>query len=85
MNNRIRSFISLAMLAAFVDQAHAQSPPAPDAIKTIGSCVAIQTNVMTVETPLGLRAEGSCEASQGDTRGCTKRTKQARRFSAGSS
>jgi hypothetical protein len=71
MKNWISRFVSLAMLAAFVDQTHAQSPPVPDAIKTIGSCVAIQTNVTTVEMSLGLRAEGSCEAPQGDTRGCT--------------
>jgi hypothetical protein len=69
MNMWISRLASLAMLVAFVDEMHAQ--PVPDAIKTIGTCVAIQTNVTTVVTPLGLRATGSCEAPQGDTRTCT--------------
>jgi len=70
MNKWTSRFASLAMLVALVDQAHAQSRPA-DAIKTIGSCVAIQSKVTTLEMPLELRAEGSCEAPQGDTRTCT--------------
>jgi hypothetical protein len=65
----VSGFAAFATVIAFAGQTHAQSRP--DAIKTIGSCVAIQTNVTTVETPLGLRAEGSCEAPHGDTRGCT--------------
>jgi len=71
MSKWISSFVSLATLVAFVDLAQAQSRPAPEAFKTIGSCVAIQTNVTTVESPLDLRAEGSCEAPQADTRTCT--------------
>ena len=67
----ISRLASLAMLVAFLDQTHAQSRPESDAIRTIGSCVAIQTKVTTVETPVGLRASGSCEAPQGDTRTCT--------------
>jgi hypothetical protein len=64
MDNWITPFASLALLAACVDQAPAQSQPAPSAIKTIGTCVAIQTNATTVETPIALRAVGSCEISE---------------------
>ena len=39
---------------------------------TIGSCVVVQTTVRTVETPIDLRAVGSCEAGgDGGTRDCT--------------
>ena len=62
---------SLALLAAFVDQAPAQSRPAADAIKTIGTCVAIQTSATTIETPIGLRAVGSCETAAEGTPNCT--------------
>jgi len=71
MSNCVSVFAALAMMIAFVGQTHAQSRPAPDAIKAIGTCVAIQTNVTTVESHFDLRAEGSCEAPQGDTRTCT--------------
>ena len=42
MNIWSNSFLRLALLAACVEQAPAQVQP-PDAIKPIGSCVAIQT------------------------------------------
>jgi hypothetical protein len=64
MNNWIRPFASLALLAACVDQAPAQSQAARNASKTIGTCVAIQTNATTIETPIALRAVGSCETSE---------------------
>jgi hypothetical protein len=61
----------LGLLAGFLDQACAQAQPA-DAIKTIGSCVVIQTNATTVEMPIGLQAVGSCAIAEGgDTRSCT--------------
>ena len=62
--NDVTSLLAaLVLLAAFADQARAQAQKEPNAIETIGTCVAIQTNVTTVETPIGLQAEGSCEAS----------------------
>ena len=64
--NALTSLLAaLALLTTFVEQTHAQSRPALDAVETIGSCVAIQTNVTTVETPTGLQAVGSCETAQG--------------------
>jgi hypothetical protein len=48
-----------------------QSGPASDAIKTIGTCVATQTSATTVETPVGLRAVGSCETAAEGTPNCT--------------
>ena len=71
MNNWTTPLTSLALLAALVEQASAQSRPAPSAIRTIGTCVAIQTNGNTVETPIGLRAVGSCETAEGGTRNCS--------------
>jgi len=65
------SLLASLALAALVDPARAQSPPTSEAVKTIGTCVVIQTSVTTVEAPFGLRAEGSCEAPQGDARSCT--------------
>ena len=63
--------VSLALLSALADRADAQSPPAADAIKTIGTCVVIQTNETMVETPYGLHAEGACVAPQANTPSCT--------------
>src|SRR4029077_17927261 len=34
-------------------------------LKVIGTCVVIQTKATTVETPIGLRAEGWCETAEG--------------------
>jgi len=61
---------SLPMPAVVVDHARAQPRSPADAPKTIGTCVAIQTTVTTSETPLGLRAEGSCESPRGQTQSC---------------
>ena len=71
MSNCTTPLASLALLAAFVDQVPAQSRPAPNTIKTIGTCVAIQTSATTVETPIGLRAVGSCETAAEGTPNCT--------------
>ena len=71
MNNRTTPLASLVLLVALVDQAPAQSRPQPSTIKTIGTCVAIQTSRTTVESPIGLRAAGSCETAEGDARSCT--------------
>ncbi len=62
MNSWTNRLALLALLGVGVDQAGAQSRP-PDAIKSVGTCVAIQTKATTVETPIGLRAEGSCAAT----------------------
>ena len=69
MSKFVSAFAAFATVIVFVGQTHAQSRP--DAIKTIGTCVVVQTNVTSVETPFDLRAEGSCEAPQGDARTCT--------------
>jgi hypothetical protein len=71
MNNRTTRLASLALLAALTDQAFAQSPPGPDGFRTIGTCVAIQTNASAVETPIALRAVGSCEAAAPGKPTCT--------------
>ena len=61
----------LALWVASVDQGLAQSQ-SPDAIKPIGTCVAIQTNGTIVDMPIGLRAEGSCQTAEGDgAQNCT--------------
>ena len=71
MNNWTARIASLALLVAFVDRAPAQSRPTPNAIKSIGTCVTVQTNATTVETPIPLRAVGSCEIAQGGPHSCT--------------
>jgi hypothetical protein len=70
MNSWTNRLVLLALLGACVDQAGAQSRP-PDAIKSIGTCVAIQTRATTVETPIGLRAEGACATAEGGQQSCT--------------
>jgi hypothetical protein len=62
---------SLALSAALTGEALAQSPPTPNEIKTIGTCIVIQTNASTAETPIGLRAVGSCEAGAPGNPTCT--------------
>jgi hypothetical protein len=63
--------VMVALLVTLVDQTHAQAQKSLEA-ETIGSCVAIQTNVTTTETPFGLQATGSCEInSDGATASCT--------------
>jgi hypothetical protein len=71
MNNWTTRLASLALLAALTDQAFAQSPPGPVGFKTIGTCIAIQTNASSVETPIALRAVGSCEAAAPGRPSCT--------------
>jgi hypothetical protein len=63
---------AVALLLTVPDQASAQSRPDPNAVKTIGTCVTIQTNATTVETPIALRAVGSCETPEnGNPSNCT--------------
>jgi hypothetical protein len=71
LNNWTARLASLALLAASTDQAFAQSPPEPIGFKTIGTCMAIQTNASTVETPIALRAVGFCEAAAPGKPTCT--------------
>jgi hypothetical protein len=72
MNTWTLPFSSLALLITLTNQVLAQSRPMTDAIKTIGACVAVQTIATTVEMPLALRAEGSCEiAGDGASNNCT--------------
>jgi hypothetical protein len=54
---------TVVLLLASVDQTHAQSRSQAEAVKPIGTCVAIQTNATTSETPVALRATGSCASS----------------------
>jgi hypothetical protein len=68
MKNWAVLFASLALMSAFVEHAPAQSRPTADAVKTIGTCIAIQTNATAIETPIGLRAVGSCETAKKATR-----------------
>jgi hypothetical protein len=70
MNSWIIRLALLVLLVACFDQVPAQSP-VPDAFKPIGTCVVIQTNGTTVDTPIGLRAEGSCQTTDGGPQNCT--------------
>jgi hypothetical protein len=70
MRSWIGRLAVLALLGACVDQVCAQSPPG-GAIKQIGTCVAIQTVATTVDSPIGLRAEGSCQTADGGPQNCT--------------
>jgi hypothetical protein len=67
MNNWGSPLASLVLLAVGADWASAQSQPGT----VIGTCVVIQTNATSVETPLALRAVGSCETATGGTQNCT--------------
>jgi hypothetical protein len=70
MNGWRSPLASLVLLAACADWASAQSQPRT--AKAIGTCVVIQTNAASVETPFALRAVGSCEtAENGGTQNCT--------------
>jgi hypothetical protein len=69
MNGWRSPLASLVLLAACADGASAQSQPGT--VKAIGTCVVIQTNATSVETPLALRAVGSCETAEGGTQNCT--------------
>jgi len=63
--------VLLALLGACTEQALAQAKP-PDVIKSIGTCVAIQTTGTTVDTPIALRAVGSCDTPEdGNPPNCT--------------
>ena len=70
----MRSLINaLALLAASLlcaPHAVAQSRQ-PEPVKSLGTCVAIQTKATTVETPMSLRAEGSCTTTDGGPSTCT--------------
>jgi len=44
---------------------------AADDIKPIGTCVAVQTSKTTVEVPIALRAEGTCQTAKGGAQICT--------------
>lgn len=70
MNRWTNRLTQLALLIACVDQTFAESQPS-GVINPVGTCVAIQTNVTTAETPIGLRAEGSCQTAGGDPQPCT--------------
>lgn len=64
--------VALALLTACVSEIHAQSRSDANTVKTIGACVAIQTNATTVETPIALRAVGQCESpADGNPPNCT--------------
>jgi hypothetical protein len=67
MSRSISLFVSIVLLAVIADRARAQTP-APSAVKTIGTCVAIQTSVTTAVAPIDLRAEGSCQTVDADGR-----------------
>jgi hypothetical protein len=71
MNGWRSPLASLVLLAACADWASAQSQPRT--AKAIGTCVVIQTNAASVETPFALRAVGSCETAEknGGTQNCT--------------
>jgi len=69
MNGWRSPVASLVLLAACAEWASAQSQRGT--VKAIGTCVVIQTNATSVETPLGLRAAGSCETAEGGTQNCT--------------
>ncbi len=71
MNKWSTRLASLALQVALIDQAPAQSPPAPDAVRTIGTCAAVETTATNVETTIGLRAVGSCEAGAVGKPTCT--------------
>jgi hypothetical protein len=71
-NHLISVLAAVAFLTGPVDQTYAQSRSDPNAVKTIGNCVTIQTNATTVDTAIALRAVGSCETPEnGNPPNCT--------------
>jgi hypothetical protein len=70
MRNLINALALLALSLPCAPEALAQSRQ-PEPVKSIGTCVAIQTKATTTETPVALRAEGSCATTDGGPSTCT--------------
>jgi hypothetical protein len=60
---------AIALVSGLIEPAAAQTKTTT--APSIGSCAVVQTSASVIETPIGLRASGSCETALGGTGVCT--------------